>query len=157
MSNPIAIPGTVVSSGAAVSPGGAQGVQGLTGASGGITPCSWAAFSYQSGWSQNSNAAYRLQTTGAFSQTLFKGSIAKANGTTTNLAIILPSGFRPTDTRRFRLAGQETNTSPDECLYTCMIDTSGNVNIYPVIRADDVWLTWSNLQTIWLDGVFFEI
>jgi len=78
MSNPIAIPGTVVSSGAAVSPGGAQGVQGLTGASGGITPCSWAAFSYQSGWSQNSNAAYRLQTTGAFSQTLFKGSIAKA-------------------------------------------------------------------------------
>jgi hypothetical protein len=100
---------------------------------------------------------YRLQSTGTFNQIFFKGSIVKANGTTTNLAIILPSGFRPSDTRRFRLAGQETNTSPDECLYTCTVDTVGNVNIYPVIRSSFVWQTWSNLQTIWLDGVFFEI
>jgi len=55
------------------------------------------------------------------------------------------------------LAGQETNTSPDECLYTCVIDTAGNMNIYPVVRSSFVWQTWSNLQTVWLDGISFEI
>jgi hypothetical protein len=122
-----------------------------------VNPGTWTAFAYQAGWSQNSSAAYRLQSTGTFNQVFFKGSIAKASGTTTNLAIVLPSGFIPSDIRRFRLAGQETNTSADEVSYSGVIDTSGNFSIYPIVRANDVWVTWGNLQTIWLDNVCFEI
>ena len=125
----------------------------------GVNPGTWTAFAYQTGWSQNSTAAYRLQSTGTFNQIFFKGSIAKANGTTTHLAIILPSGFWPSDTRRFRLAGQETTSSPppDEAIYNGVVDTAGNFSIYPVIRAVDVWPIWTNLQTIFLDNVCFEI
>jgi len=123
----------------------------------GVNPGTWTAFAYQSGWSQNSTAMYRLQTTGTFLQVFLKGSIKKAAGSSANLAVILPSGFIPGDVRRFRLAGTETNTSPDECLYTGVIDTSGNFNIYPVVRSSFVWQVWSNLQTIWLDNVCFEI
>jgi hypothetical protein len=41
MANPIAVPGTVVSSGAGVSPGGAQGVQGVQGTTGPTGPGAW--------------------------------------------------------------------------------------------------------------------
>jgi hypothetical protein len=122
-----------------------------------VNPGTWTSFSYQANWSQNSTAQYRIETNGTFQKVCFKGSIKKAATFTTNLAIILPVGARPSDTRRFTLAGQETNTSPDECLYTCVIDTAGNMNIYPVVRSSFVWQTWSNLQTVWLDNVVFEI
>jgi hypothetical protein len=122
-----------------------------------VSPGTWTSFSYQANWSQNSTAQYRIETNGTFQKVCFKGSIKKAATFTTNLAIILPVGARPSDTRRFMLAGQETNTSPDECLYSCMIDTAGNMSIYPVVRSSFVWQTWSNLQTVWLDNVVFEI
>jgi hypothetical protein len=122
-----------------------------------VNPGTWTSFSYQANWSQNSTAQYRIETNGTFQKVCFKGSIKKAATFTTNLAIILPVGARPSDTRRFTLSGQETNTSPDECLYTGVIDTVGNFNIYPVVRSSFVWQTWSNLQTIWLDNVVFEI
>ena len=38
-----------------------------------------------------------------------------------------------------------------------VIDTAGNFNIYPVIRAIDVWPVFSNLQTVFLDGVSIEL
>jgi hypothetical protein len=122
-----------------------------------VNPGTWTSFSYQANWSENSTAQYRIETNGTFQKVWFKGSIQKAATFTTNLAIILPVGARPSDSRRFTLAGQETNTSPDECLYSCMIDTAGNMNIYPVVRSSFVWQTWSNLQTVWLDGISFEI
>src|SRR5215831_341976 len=112
-----------------------------------VNPGTYTAFSYQANWSDNSTARSRVETNGTFQKIVFKGSIKKAATFTTNLAAILPAGARPSDTRRFTLSGQETNTSPDECLYTGVIDTSGNFNIYPVIRANDVWQTFSNLQT----------
>src|SRR5215469_11345506 len=120
-----------------------------------VNPGTYTAFSYQANWSENSTARYRVETNGTFQKIVFKGSIKKAATFTTNLAAILPVGARPSDTRRFTLSGQETNTSPDECLYTGVIDISGNFNIYPVIRANDVWQTFSNLQTVFLDGVSF--
>src|SRR5215471_889823 len=122
-----------------------------------VNPGTYTAFSYQANWSENSTARYRVETNGTFQKIVFKGSIKKAATFTTNLAAILPVGARPSDTRRFTLSGQETNTSPDECLYTGVIDISGNFNIYPVIRANDVWQTFSNLQTVFLDGVSFEL
>jgi len=122
-----------------------------------VNPGTYTTFSYQANWSENSTARYRVETNGTFQKIVFKGSIKKAATFTTNLAAILPVGARPSDTRRFTLSGQETNTSPDECLYTGVIDTSGNFNIYPVIRANDVWQTFSNLQTVFLDGVSFEL
>jgi len=123
-----------------------------------VNPGTYTAFSYQANWSENSTARYRVETNGTFQKIVFKGSIKKAATFTTNLAAILPAGARPSDTRRFTLSGQETNVStPDEMLYTCTIDTSGNMNVFPVIRAVDVWPVWSNLQTIFLDGVSFEL
>ena len=122
-----------------------------------VNPGTYTAFSYQTNWSENSTARYRVETNGTFQKIVFKGSIKKAATFTTNLAIILPAGARPSDTRRFQLAGQETNTSPDECLYTGVVDTSGNFNIYPVVRSSFVWQVWANLQTIWLDNVSFEL
>jgi hypothetical protein len=122
-----------------------------------VNPGTYTALVYQTGWSENSTARYRIETNGTFQKLVFKGSIKKASGSSTNLAAILPAGAQPSDSRRFQLAGQETNTSPDEVHYTGVIDTAGNFNIYPVIRAIDVWPVFSNLQTVFLDGVSIEL
>jgi hypothetical protein len=134
-----------------------NGVFSAVSGSGTVDPGVWTAFTYQSGWNEFATARYRLETKGAITTVYCKGAIRKASGTSATLALIFPAGFRPATDRQFTLCGYETSDQTEYVIYHGFVDTSGNLNIRPMAKYNFVWALLNNQQTVFLDGVFFEL
>jgi hypothetical protein len=143
-------------------PGNNQSVQlYIPGTGTAINAGNWAAFTYQTGWSESANARYRLETITGGATTIqrvyCRGAIQKALGSSAILALVFPAGFRPSALRQFVLGGFQTGDTDDKVLYHGLVDMAGNFEIRPMVKYSFVWPILTDTQTIYLDGMSFDL
>jgi hypothetical protein len=121
-------------------------------------PGTWTTPSFATGWSDGGSCAYRIQVRGSVS-TVFARGIATQTAGGASLAFTLPSGARPSAARVCQVAGyqNESDSTQSLVLYGVTIDTSGNVNIYPIIKNNAVWTSTAQSQSVYLDSLIFSL
>jgi hypothetical protein len=149
-------------------PQGAQGPQGATGATGatgpqgpagvGSDPGTWTTPAFGTGWSDGGGCAFRVQVVGSVSTVFARGIALQAAGAAA-LAFTLPAGARPGAVRICQVAGyqNESDSTQSLVLYGVSVDTSGNVNITPIIKNNAVWTSSAQSQSVYLDSLVFSL
>jgi hypothetical protein len=126
--------------------------------SGTTDPGTWTTPSFSTGWSDGGSCAYRINVTGTI-KTIFGRGIANQVAGGASLAFILPSGAQPAAARVCQVAGyqNESDSTQSLVLYGLSVDTSGNVNIIPIIKNNAVWTSSAQSQSVYLDGLVFSL
>jgi hypothetical protein len=118
-----------------------------------ISPGTWTALTYGTGWSQLTSANFRVETVGTISSVKCQGIIAYASGAAP-LAFTLPAGARPSVVRGCLLAGYDSTGDVQSFLAT--VATGGAVNIYPMVRQNFSWPSATN-GYVYLDSLTFSL
>jgi hypothetical protein len=121
-------------------------------------PGTWTTPAFATGWSDGGGCAYRVEVVGSVS-TVFARGIAAQAAAAASLAFTLASGARPSAARVCQVAGyqNESDSTQSLVLYGVSVDTSGNVNITPIIKNNAVWTSSAQSQSVYLDSLTFSL